>query len=228
MINAEKLLGGLLRQAISGGGRRRGRRRRRRKSGLGALLGGGLGGAAGLGVLGVAIAAFEHFTQKSGPPTQSAVPPQPATTPRSAPPPPPPGPPAAVPPPPPGAEPTPQAAANQTATLLIQAMIAAANADGHIDPVEEREILEKLGQAGMSLEEREFILRQMAEPPTLESLLPKIDTPELAKQVYAVSLLAIDVDTPSELQYMKSLRERLKLDEATAGQLEDELGATEQ
>lgn len=225
MINAEKLLGGLLRQAISGGRRRTGRKRRR-KSGLGGLLGGGMKSAAGLGLLGVAIAAYEHFTQKktqpAPPPATGAVPPPPPP-PRAAapPPPPPPGPSAA------GAT-LPAQDANPTALLLIQAMIAAANADGHIDPVEEREIMEKLGEAGMSLEEREFILRQMAQPPTLESLLPKIDTPDLARQVYAVSLLAIDVDTPAEEEYMKSLRTRLNIDEATASALQDQFGATEQ
>ena len=59
MINAERLLMSMVREAMGGGkGRRHGRRRR----------GGGLLEAAtsplGMGALGVAVAAFEHFTQK--------------------------------------------------------------------------------------------------------------------------------------------------------------------
>ncbi len=227
MINAEKLLGGLLRQTLTGG-RRRNRRRRRRQSGWGSLLGGGLTGAAGMGILGVAIAAYEHFSQKSSSVAAAAQPAAvpPPTPPAATPPPPPGSTQSAVPPPAPAATPSPEN--NKTALLLIQAMIAAANADGDIDPEEEREILDRLNEAGMTLEEREFILKQLAAPPNPESLLSQVDTPELARQFYAVSLMAIVVDTELEEAYLSRLRSALGLDEAAVKELHAEFGGVEE
>ena len=63
MIDAERMLGSLVRSAMSGD-KRRGRKRRRRRGGghLGASLLGGAGkGALAMGALGVAMAAFEHL-----------------------------------------------------------------------------------------------------------------------------------------------------------------------
>lgn len=232
MIDAQKLLGGLLRQTLTGGRRRR----RRRRSGLGRLLGGGrrvtsfgggLTGAAGMGLLGVAIAAYEHFSQKSGQPA-SAQPAAGAATP-GAPrsesmPPPPPGPRGSTPPPPPAPS---SEQSQKTAMLLIQGMIAAAHADGKIDADEERKILEQLGKAGMTLEERDFILKQMASPPDLESLAAEVDSAELAKQLYAVSLLAIEVDTEAESAYLAKLRARLNISEEEARQIREGFGDSE-
>lgn len=107
-------------------------------------------------------------------------------------------------------------------------MIAAANADGNIDPEEEREILDRLNEAGMTLEEREFILKQLAAPPNPESLLTQVDSPELARQFYAVSLLAIVVDSEAEEAYLARLRSTLGLDDATVKELHEEFGGFEE
>lgn len=210
MIDTNKLLGGLLGNAMG-------------KDKLGSGMGGKA--AVGMGILGVAMAAAEHFMgQKS---TQD---PQPPHYPpnsygqqgRHAPPPlPPQAPPQTSPAPPSGAQapsmappPPPSASASEqdTGTLLIRAMIAAAHADGVLDAEEMQRILGRLQALDLSAEEQSFLLREMQQPKTPEDLASAVGTPELARQVYAVSLLAVDVDTPEEEAYMLRLQQLLGLD----------------
>ncbi len=227
MLDPERILGALIRQGIGSTGRSR--RSRRRSSGLGSLLTPGIKGAAGLGLIGVAIAAFDHFTEKKAQPVQGmssglTPPPQaPATSAptgvrRATPPPPPPGP----------ATPAPASAnveeTRQHAVLLIRAMIAAANADGLIDKAERKAIMGRLLEGGLGDDDRNFIERELAEPPDIESLIPAIRSANLNEQAYAVSLLAIEVDTPSERDYINYLSLQLGIDERTAEQVHRQLG----
>ncbi|MCM2355081.1 MAG: hypothetical protein NDI68_00140, partial [Arenimonas sp.] len=85
MFNAERLLGQLMGQALGGqlGGHKR---KRGKSSGLGGMMGGmstGTKAQLGLGLLGVAMAAFEHYQNKPG------ATPQPMAGPGAAMPPPP-------------------------------------------------------------------------------------------------------------------------------------------
>lgn len=222
MFNPEKLLGGLLR-----GGSRRG----------GSLSGLVTGGAA-MGVLGVAMEAVEHFMNKpksasagSGaavPPAGPYSAPMPGPAPMgsgaSMPPPPPSG--GAMPASPPPMPMTPAPAAvtqSGDAVLLIRAMIAAANADGVIDQEERNRILEKLKSLTLSREEHGFIVQELLAPKELDTIVEQVHTPELARQVYAVSLLAIEVDTDAERDYMSRLAERLGLDTAAVEEVHKEL-----
>ena len=238
MIDAEKLLGGLLSKGLRGGGRRSNRRR--------SSLPGGLTGAMGMGILGVAIAACDHLSKqkKNVPPGgSSAVPPQhPGGAGRSvSPPPPPAGGPSAprpsvpadassgpkAPPPPPGAgsssgagETAPAASTGQEkALLLLRAMIAAANADRIIDDNERKEIADYLEEAGLTDEEKSFMHREIDSPPEIEQLIAAVDTPDLARQFYAISLLTIVADTEEEQNYLRSLKDRLRLDDKAVAEL---------
>jgi uncharacterized membrane protein YebE (DUF533 family) len=213
MFNPEKILGGMLRSSSRGG-----------------MLGRTGKGAIGLGLLGVALAAVEHFMEKSAATQPGATPPVP---PGSIPPNPPPAPGAAVPPPPPpGASatippvPTPSAkdGPGNEAVLLIRAMIAAASADGNIDQKERHQILEKLGAVELTPEEHGFIARELLSPCGLEVILRAVKTPEMAKQVYAVSLMAIEVDTEAERDYVRQLAQGLGLDPVTLQGIHKELG----
>jgi uncharacterized membrane protein YebE (DUF533 family) len=226
MLDPERILGALIRQGI--GSTRRSRRSRRRSSGLSRLLTPGIKGAAGLGLIGVAIAAFDHFKEKnarpaqgmpppSAPPAHPPVSPPSAETQRSTPPPPPPGPAA-----PASASANPEET-RQHAVLLIRAMIAAANADGLIDKAERKAIMGRLLEAGLGEDDRSFLERELAEPPDVESLIPAIRTANLNEQAYAASLLAIEVDTPSERDYINYLRLQLGIDERTAEQVHRQL-----
>ena len=122
-------------------------------------------------------------------------------------PPPPPGTKAAVPPPPsPGGTPEVDASeGGQDAVLLIRAMIAAANADVMIDEDERNRILGKLETMDLSDQERSFIVEELLSPAEMESIVTKVKSPEMAKQVYTVSLLAIEMATDAERTYMNTL-----------------------
>ncbi len=213
MFNPEKLLGGLL----MGGSRRR--------SGLGSLISSG----AALGLAGVAMEAVEHFMDKSKPPAsgsppsgppplQTSVPSQPPPAPGASTPPPPPGATVAAPPPPPsasfGSESVDAEKTGQEAVLLIRAMIAAANADGVIDEEERNRILKKLETVDLSDQEHSFIVKELLSPAGLEDIVAQVKSPEMAKMVYTVSLLAIEVDTDAERTYMNTLARRLSLNES--------------
>lgn len=217
MFNPEKLLGGLIRNSSRGN-----------SGGLGGLMSGG----AALGALGVAMEAVEHFMNKSQDgKTPPPIPGSPPPLPGSAPPPPPiPGsatlsPPTAVPPPPgqtASSMPVQSAAGTvekEDTVLLIRAMIAAANADGVIDQVEREAILARLQTVDLSPEEQSFITQELLSPADLETITNGIDSPELARQVYMVSLMAIEVDTDRERQYMETLASRLGLESTAVEQI---------
>jgi uncharacterized membrane protein YebE (DUF533 family) len=205
MLNAEKLLGGML----LGGTRRR--------TGISSLIPGG----AGMLMLGIAMEAFEHFTKN-------------AATPSAGLPPPPPPAPIFPPPQPPGiapspvvnslASPPPELPSGQHSILLIRAMIAAANADNAISQEERGRILDRMQRLDMTPEEKSFINNELLAPARLEDIAGQVRTLEAARQVYAVSLMAIEVDTDAERAYMKNLAGRLGLDSATISEIHQVLG----
>ncbi len=215
MFNPEKLLGGLLRSGMG-----------RSSSGLGSLVKGG----AALGLLGVAMEAVDHYMNKSsGPAAPGTPPPLPPPGPGAAAPPPLPGPAmAAPPPPPPGgmaavAPPAPAPAADN-AVLLIRAMIAAANADGIIDADERGAIFDRLKRVQLSQEEQQFIMHELLEPKPMGAIAAAATTPDLARQVYLASILAITVDTDEEIEYLRKLAEQLGLDRETLASLHQQVG----
>ncbi len=229
MIDPQNLLGGLLNTALSSG----------LKTGKMNKHAGGLGGlldpskaAMGMGLIGLAIGAFEHFTQQGGPAAG-----QNASSPSG--PPPLPGAPGAMPPPLPtprheGAMPPPPPALSQSSTssssqeeeayLLIRAMIAAANADYSVDDTERAAILARIEEAGLNEQERNYILSELDHPLGLVELTNQVKTPEMAGQVYAVSLIATQADTEVERNYLRSLAKRLKLEASTVTRWHQNLG----
>ncbi|MGE5234788.1 MAG: tellurite resistance TerB family protein [Acidobacteriota bacterium] len=175
---------------------------------LGRSMPGGAKAAIGLGLMGVAIAAVEHYQQQ-----QTAARP-------SAPPPPPGGAGGAVPPPLPGALPPPlPAAAHQQAIVLVQAMIAAASADGVIDDDERARIHARVEGSGAGPEERAFLESQLAAPPNLDAVVAGVSSPQLAEEVYLASLLAVTLDSNAERVYIRELASRLALDQETVARL---------
>jgi uncharacterized membrane protein YebE (DUF533 family) len=98
-----------------------------------------------------------------------------------------------------------------TATLLLRAMINAAKADGQIDQKELERILGKLQEVGSDASARDFVISELGKPLDINGLVSAVKSPHQAVQVYAASLLAIDVDTPAETKYLAQLAQALKL-----------------
>jgi uncharacterized membrane protein YebE (DUF533 family) len=111
------------------------------------------------------------------------------------------------------------------AMVMIRAMIAAANADGEIDPQERQRILGRLEEAGADAEAQAFVREQMARPTDLQAIVSAVDSPHTAIEAYAASLFAIDVDTEAEAAYMRQLAQGLRLDPALVRELHASLEA---
>jgi uncharacterized membrane protein YebE (DUF533 family) len=112
------------------------------------------------------------------------------------------------------------------ATLILQAMINAAKADGSIDQGEIKRITDRLETDGAAPEAREFIGQEMLKPMDMDSLIRSARTPQAAVEIYAASLLAIEVDTPAEQDYLRRLAEGLGLAPTTVQRVHQALGVT--
>ena len=110
------------------------------------------------------------------------------------------------------------------ASLIISAMINAAKADGAIDASEAQRTVGKLQAAGADPQTRQLIADEMLKPIDMDSLIARARTPQMAVEVYAASLLAIEVDTPAEQDYLRRLADGLRLDPATVQRVHQTLG----
>ena len=107
------------------------------------------------------------------------------------------------------------------ATLIIRAMINAAKSDGSIDQSEQDKVIAKLGD--VTQEEIEFVKREFAAPLDVQSFARSIPQ-GMGEQIYAVSLMAIDLDKNSEAQYLADLAQGLGISPQLANQMHDKFG----
>lgn len=112
-----------------------------------------------------------------------------------------------------------------TERLVLRAMISAAKADGQIGKQEMQVIAGHIGNDGVTEAERQFVLDELARPLDLASLAAEVQSPAVAAEVYLASLLAIDVDTEQERQYLRDLARAVGLDAGTVQQLHEMTGA---
>lgn len=112
----------------------------------------------------------------------------------------------------------------EKATLILRAMISAAKADGEIDGAEMQRIVSHLGKDGITDEERAFVESEMKKPMDLNGLVNQVNDPELAAEVYIASLLAIEVDTTAERDYLGRLAAGLGLSQQTVDNIHGLLG----
>ena len=111
------------------------------------------------------------------------------------------------------------------AELVVRAMINSAKADSIIDDAEIERIVGKLEQDGLTREEKEFFIAETRKPENQEAIIRSTAArPDLAVQVYTASLLAIEVDTVAEKEYMARLAEGLNLEPAVKDHIEKTIG----
>lgn len=94
---------------------------------------------------------------------------------------------------------------------ILQAMIAAAKADGHIDPAESQQIFERIGTTELTAEEKAFLLDEMGRPLNIEKVVGNVGSPELAAEIYTASRLVIAEASPAETAYLQLVAARLAL-----------------
>jgi uncharacterized membrane protein YebE (DUF533 family) len=105
-------------------------------------------------------------------------------------------------------------------------MVNAAKADGQIDPQERQRILGRMQADGSDSVERRFVGAELSKPADLDAILREATTPEVAIQVYAASLLAIEVDTPAERSYLSTLADRLGLPREAIQRVHQSMGVS--
>jgi uncharacterized membrane protein YebE (DUF533 family) len=110
----------------------------------------------------------------------------------------------------------------EQATLMIRAMINAAKSDGRVDREEEEKILGKLGH--VTHEEIDFVRSEIEQPLDVDAFVRSVPS-GLGNQVYAMSLMALDLDSNPEAQYLHQLAQGLNLSPDTVNQVHKQLGA---
>jgi len=202
MFDAQKLLGHVLSGALGGGlaGTRR-RSPRRSLSGLPR----GIETKVGMGLIALAVAAYQHFTAEKAAPAATA-----SATANTA-----------MPPPPPAA--APDATGHAQALHVLRAMICAANADGLIDAEEREGILGNARDAGLEASEVAALDAEFRHPLTLAQLIAQT-TPDLRSEVYVAALIGMTADTDSEKQFLDQLASGLQLDAAEQQRIRQQVG----
>lgn len=104
---------------------------------------------------------------------------------------------------------------------ILRAMIAAAKADGNIDSEEKRRLFDRLGQIDLAEDEQSFLFDELTKPLDVDDVAASARTPEMAAQIYAASLVAIDPDSPAEKEYLIALAGKLKLPAGLVQELHD-------
>ncbi len=118
-----------------------------------------------------------------------------------------------------------QQALEDDAEIIVKAMINAAKADGKIDPKEVEKIIGKLDDDGLSQQEKDFFVAEADKPLDLAGVAASANGhADMAAQIYAASLLAIEVDTKAEHAYMQQLAAGLWLHPQAVSHIESTLG----
>lgn len=106
---------------------------------------------------------------------------------------------------------------------VIQAMIAAANADGHLGAEEKRAIFEQVERFNLDAEGKAFVFDALAQPASIHAIAALANGPEQASELWLASRLAIDPDNPREQAYLHDLARALNLPEGLVEHLEAQL-----
>lgn len=113
---------------------------------------------------------------------------------------------------------------DDTAVLLIRAMIFAARADGRIDAAEQDRIVAVVRQMAPGQDMTPIL--QQAERETIDpsALARQVRTPEQGEDLYRLSCMVIDVDHFMERNYLDALAESLGISPGRRASLEGEAG----
>ena len=114
------------------------------------------------------------------------------------------------------------AQATDQATLIIRAMINAAKSDGSIDEAEQEKVIGKLGDVSQA--EADFVRAEFRAPLDVNGFVRSIPR-GMEQQIYAVSLMAIDLDSNKEAHYLDQLAKGLNIQPQLANQIHEQLGA---
>ena len=121
-----------------------------------------------------------------------------------------------------GNEPEATSEQESQAQILLRAMISAAKADGKIDKDEQEKIVKHLGD--VSDEDAEMVRNELQAPLDVQGLIDSVP-PGLEQQTYLMSLLAINLDSKKEAQYLDQLAKGLNISAQMSNQIHEKVGA---
>mgnify|MGYP001552781240 CR=1 FL=1 len=99
------------------------------------------------------------------------------------------------------------------ALLIMRAMIAAAFADGHLDDQEKARIFAELDRRQLSPTDKASLFDELKHPLSMSKIVEEVGSPEIAAEVYAASLIAIDETSPDGQLYLRTLASALSIPE---------------
>lgn len=103
---------------------------------------------------------------------------------------------------------------------LLQAMIMAARADGHIDAQERELLAQQIDALGADDELHRWVERQLTAPLDAEALARQADSPQAAREMYLISVAVVDEQNPMERAWLDQLATALKLQPELTAELE--------
>ena len=109
------------------------------------------------------------------------------------------------------------------ALALIGSMIAAANADGHIDADEQKLIFEAADRGGLDAEGKAFIFDAIQRPLSPTRIAGLAADREQAAELYLAARVAIDPDHPTETAFLRDLSQALDLPEDLVAHLDTQV-----
>jgi uncharacterized membrane protein YebE (DUF533 family) len=119
------------------------------------------------------------------------------------------------------APPAPTPEQSDHAALLIRSMINAAKCDGSVDQHEQEKIVGKLGD--IDAQEAAFIRNEMQAPLDVDAFVRSVPR-GMEQQVYAVSVMSINLDSKVEADYLDKLAKGLNISEQVSNQMHTEMG----
>ncbi|MBX2824959.1 MAG: tellurite resistance TerB family protein [Gammaproteobacteria bacterium] len=115
------------------------------------------------------------------------------------------------------------AASAQRSLLMLQAMLSAAKADGHLDAAEQANIEAQIDQLGLDQETLDFLRQQMHESMDPGQLAAAVESAEEGAELYLSSAMVLNIDGPVERVYLDRLAGALNLAPGLAQMLEQQL-----
>lgn len=103
---------------------------------------------------------------------------------------------------------------------LLQAMIMAARADGHIDDQERELIAGQIDALGADPELHAWVERQLQAPLDAEALAAQVDSPQAAREMYLISVAVVDEQNAMERAWLDQLGKALGLPGEVSAELE--------
>ncbi len=117
--------------------------------------------------------------------------------------------------------PAPQAELHSQA--ILQALVAAAKADGHVDAKERQLIEEQIGALANDPELLRWLDAELNKPLDPAEVARAASTPEMAAEMYIASVLMVDEEHFMERAYLEELARQLKLEPSLKAELESQV-----